>query len=87
MDFAGGTGISYFTMKPYLFEFEKVNYKVVDINKLLELGKEHSIKTKIKSNITFDSVFPDHRIYKPDIIFVNTALQYLENPYETLISF
>ncbi len=85
MDFAGGTGISYFTMKPYLFELGKVNYKVIDINKsLLKLGKEHSIKTKSRSNITFDSVFPDHKMYKPDIIFVNTALQYLENPYETL---
>ena len=88
MDFAGGTGISYFTMKPYLFEPERVNYKVIDVNKsLLELGKKHSIKTNSKSNITFDSKLPDHRKYQPDIIFVNTALQYLKNPYETLNTF
>ena len=65
MDFAGGTGISYFTMKPYLFELEKVNYKVIDINKsLLKIGKEHSIKTKSRSNITFDSVFHSHKMIR-----------------------
>ena len=85
IDFGGGTGYSYFSLYPYFIYPKNIFYNVIDINEhLLRLGIDYANKENLSHLITFSNELISSPQLKTDIVFINTALQYIENTFEML---
>lgn len=77
LDFAGGAGVVYHRIFPYLMNPENVIWHVVDSNpELYEIGKKHADALN-RSNIIFHMEIPGKDKIKFDVVFINTSLQYV----------
>ena len=76
LDYAGSTGLTYFQMRKGLMNLQNVEWTVFDNDVVLEIGK--SFKKK-EDNMVFLDALPAEG-EKFDIVHVNTALQYFEDP-------
>jgi len=75
LDFAGGTGFVYFRIFPYLMAQSNVSWHVVDSAALIDIGRKHMTKSH---RLSFSEVLP-YAGDRFDIVFINTALQYMED--------
>jgi putative methyltransferase (TIGR04325 family) len=82
LDFAGGTGVIYYRIRPYLSDPSNVTWDVFDINKEgLEMGRAFDPKDK---NIQFYSQLPDRITNCYDVVYISTALHHFSD-YRTNI--
>lgn len=87
LDFSGGTGIIYHAIKDHLTRKNNVFWHVADSHDLVELGKKYVFND---DNLTFSefdfSRYPQICSYdnKPDIVFINTSLQYFPDYRQVL---
>jgi len=81
VDFGGGLGIGYVSIKKMLHLDFLLNYNVIEDNRITEIGKN---LWKNDNNINFYSEIPKLN-NNPDIVYISSALQYIEN-YKNIIS-
>ena len=79
LDFAGGTGAIYYTIRPFLLNKKNVSWHVIDREPLIKIAEKFKNKN---DNLFFFTELPKNKIY--DLVFINTSLQYIYE-YETLI--
>lgn len=81
LDFGGAFGSTYFQNKKFLADLRNVNWRIVEQEKVVELGtkfianEEISFHSEIKECLNEDV---------PDILLLSSVLQYLENPFDLL---
>jgi putative methyltransferase (TIGR04325 family) len=75
LDFAGGAGVAYFTIRPHLTHPENVSWHVDDNPRLAELGRSQATPA---DRIEFLDKLPTPGTAY-DLVHVNTALQYLSD--------
>jgi putative methyltransferase (TIGR04325 family) len=80
LDFGGGTGFIYFTIEPALRRVEAVEWHVVDAPSITAIGVDHA-RTISADRIAFHREPPRGPF---DLLYVNTVLQYPEEPLELL---
>jgi len=83
LDFAGGNGITYYRLKPYLLHSSNVIWEVCDSSNMgLEMGRNFSLKDE---GIQFIERLPDKETRRYDVIHINTSLQYFPD-YRTILN-
>jgi putative methyltransferase (TIGR04325 family) len=80
LDFAGGSGITYFTIRPFLANAVAVSWHVVDNAQIAAVGRRYR---RPDDAIEFSKELPAEGT-PFDVVHVNTALQYLEDPFALL---
>ena len=80
LDFGGGTGFIYYSIKPYLTHFENISWHVIDNPNITKIGSD---ACSANDQISFDINIPE-KTELFDIVYINTSLQYIEN-YEKLL--
>ena len=79
LDFAGGTGRCWFTLLPYLHDYSRIDWYVVDQSqKLMNEGKIFASKNNLPSPIFLD-MDSIANIERFDLIYVSSSLQYIDN--------
>lgn len=81
LDFAGGNGFIYYMIRPYLFHKKNIFWYVVDNAALAEIGKKYK---KEDDNIFYNTELPENQYQIFDIVFISTALQYI-NDYKSVL--
>lgn len=80
LDFAGGTGLVYYAIRPFLARPGAVDWDVVDNPRLAEIGMRRRSEA---DRLRFLPGIPDASV-RYDVVHVNTSLQYLPDPWATL---
>ena len=71
IDFAGGNGIIYYMIRPYLFSKKNIYWYVVDNAALADIGKKYK---KEDDNIFYQTELPINQGQAFDMVFISTAL-------------
>jgi len=80
LDFAGGAGIVYHAIRPFLARPEGVRWDVVDNPRLVEVGRRYC-EDEGRPGLLEELPDPGERY---DVVHVNTSLQYIDDPYAIL---
>ena len=81
LDFGGGTGFIYHSIRSFFTNKENVYWDIVDNERLISIGKKYSNKNP---NIGFFISLPNINSHY-DVVYMNTTLQYIENYQEVLL--
>ena len=74
-------------IRPYLLYPENVIYHVVDSNsELCRIGKKYAKSIESGDRIVFHADLPEKDNFRVDVLYINTALQYIYNYPSLLIS-
>lgn len=74
LDFAGGTGLIFYSIRAYLANPANVFWDVVDEGELGEIGKNSELSD---DSIKFFDQLPSSYENHYDIVYINTSLQYI----------
>ena len=80
LDFGGAMGAGYLCLTSFFLNPENIDYHVIELESICEEGRTIF---KERKNIHFHSSFPDE-LSDINIIYVNSALQYVEDFKEVL---
>lgn len=80
LDFGGSLGSKYLQHKD-LFQNKKFEWSIVEQNKIVEIGNEIFKGFDIKF---FNNIEDSLNYFYPNILLINSVLQYIENPKELL---
>jgi len=81
LDFGGSFGTSFFQNIEFSKYFKKIEWSIVEQNKMFILGKEFFENENLYFFETIDEVF---RQKKPNIFLISSSLQYINNPNDIL---
>ena len=76
LDWGGGTGIIYHDIKRSLMRPERISWCVADGADITALGKQY---VGSRDRLTFYGLDEVDRFPKPDIVYINTTMQYVED--------
>lgn len=89
LDFGGGLGIGYLSLKESLFDqFKNIKYFIIELDNLVVDGKEiyyveHPTKCLFEKNIFFYNKIPKNLLI--DIIYISSSIQYIRD-WKSLIT-
>jgi putative methyltransferase (TIGR04325 family) len=82
LDFAGGNGIIYYMIRPYLVNKKNIFWYVVDNAALADIGKNYK---KEDDNLFYHTELPSRQSLIFDIVFISSALQYIRDYKKVLM--
>ncbi|MFK8060220.1 MAG: methyltransferase, TIGR04325 family [Polaribacter sp.] len=81
LDFGGSLGSKYFQNKLFFQKANLFEWSIVEQKHFVETGKTHFKDSFLDFFFTINSCIS---VRKPNVILLNSVLQYLENPYKIL---
>jgi putative methyltransferase (TIGR04325 family) len=81
LDFGGSLGSTYFQNRTFILQLEK--WCVVEQEHFVALGKKEFEDSILSFELNIETAYPK---IKPQIILLNSVLQYLDTPYEIIKS-
>ncbi len=84
LDFGGSLGTCYFQNKAFLSGLKNLQWCIIEQSNYVEIGKKEFESDQLHFYYTIDECLQQH---SPQIILLNSVLQYIEQPYSLLTSF
>ena len=83
VDFGGGLGSTYFQFKKYLKVIKRLKWNIIEQENFVDAGKQSFQNDDLKFYNSFKDFSNNND--KPDLVIFSSVIQYLEDPYSTLL--